>query len=64
MAIGKLLTVAEVADILGVSWRHARRLIADGDLPAVNCGKRAIRIREADLEEMMKRNAVKLGGNP
>lgn len=49
-----LLTVKEVADYLRVSEDHVRRWIWAGDLPAVRVGKRAVRVREEDLKELLK----------
>ena len=46
-----LLTAAEVAEILNVSIRSVRRLIADGKLPIVRLG-RAVRILPESLETL------------
>lgn len=48
------LTVAEAADELAVTERFIRKLIADGDLRAVKVGARVVRIRRADLEELLR----------
>ena len=48
------LTVAEAADELAVTERFIRRLIADGDLPAVKVGARVVRIRRSDLEDSLR----------
>jgi excisionase family DNA binding protein len=48
-----LLTAAEVAEILKVSLRSVRRLIADKELPIVRIG-RAVRIRPEALEAMIE----------
>ena len=47
-----LLTVAEVGELLRLSPRSIRRLIADGRLPIVRLG-RAIRIRPQDVEALV-----------
>jgi excisionase family DNA binding protein len=47
-----LLTVPEVAELLRLSPRSIRRLIADGRLPIVRLG-RAIRIRPRDVEALV-----------
>ncbi len=47
-----LLPAAEVADRLGVSLRHVRRLIAGGRLP-VHRLSRAVRISEPDLQRFL-----------
>jgi excisionase family DNA binding protein len=51
-AIGDLLTRSEVARYLRVSDRTVSRLIRAGKLPAARIG-RAVRIRHADLLEML-----------
>lgn len=48
------LTVAEAADELAVTERFIRKLIADGDLRAVKVGARVVRIRRADLEDLLR----------
>jgi excisionase family DNA binding protein len=47
-----LLTVPEVAELLRLSPRSIRRLIADGRLPVV-CLGHAIRIRPQDVEALV-----------
>ena len=47
-----LLTVAEVGELLRLSPRSIRRLIADGRLPVVPLGH-AIRIRPQDVEALV-----------
>ena len=49
----RLLTVSEAADALNVTERFIRKLIAEGDLPAVNVGSRIVRIRRTDLEAVL-----------
>jgi excisionase family DNA binding protein len=51
----RLMTVGEVADVLRLSDRQIRRLIAGGDLPVHRFG-RAIRISEPDLIRFLERN--------
>jgi len=48
------LTVAEAADELAVTERFIRKLIADGHLRAVKVGARVVRIRRADLEDLLR----------
>jgi excisionase family DNA binding protein len=50
--IRPLLTVAEVGELLRLSPRAIRRLIADGRLPVVRLGH-AIRIRPEVVEELI-----------
>ena len=54
-ATDDLLTRAEVAQYLSVSGRTVSRLIRAGQLPAARIG-RAVRIRHADLLEMLDGN--------
>lgn len=54
LAHGALLSVADVADVLAVSIRTIRRMIASGELPTVRFG-RAIRVRQIDLDALIGR---------
>lgn len=47
-SLRRLLTVDEVADLLGLSTKTIRRRIDSGDIPTHRLG-RAIRVTEADL---------------
>ena len=47
------LTLADAADRMGVSTATVRRRITDGRLGAYRLGDRLIRIRAADLEQML-----------
>jgi excisionase family DNA binding protein len=47
------LTVQDVADLLGMSIRTVRRMIATGELPVYRFG-RSIRIAESDLINLAK----------
>ncbi|WP_312856201.1 helix-turn-helix domain-containing protein [Nocardioides pelophilus] len=49
------LTLAEAAELMSVSVKTLRRRIADGTLPAYRCGRRVIRVRVADLEQVLHR---------
>ena len=46
------MTACQVADLLQISLRTVRRLIADGRLPAVRIG-RSVRISKAALEGLL-----------
>lgn len=48
------VSVAEVAHALSMTERFVRELIARGDLPAVKVGAKAIRIRRADVEAILR----------
>jgi excisionase family DNA binding protein len=50
----RLLTLAEVADILGTSVSSVRRLIWRGDLPAVRLTRR-IHVDVQDLDRLIER---------
>ncbi|BDO42054.1 excisionase family DNA-binding protein [Cellulomonas sp. NTE-D12] len=49
-----LLTVAEAADRLRVTTRFIRMLIADGTLPAMRLGRRSIRLRREDVDQVLR----------
>lgn len=49
-----MVSLAEAAELAGVSIRTLRRRIADGVLPAYRTGPRLIRLDPADLLELIK----------
>ena len=49
----ELLTVTEAADRLRCTTRFVRMLIADGRLPALRLGQRAIRLRLDDVDHLL-----------
>jgi excisionase family DNA binding protein len=51
----RVLTVAEAAQVLGMSARTVRRLVADGTLPTVDLGGRVTRIPGWALEQAQPR---------
>ena len=55
---GRLYTVQEVANLLGVHAETVRRLIHSGGLPAVRVG-RVLRVEEEALERYLARQRVK-----
>lgn len=56
-----LLSAEAVADLLSVSIRTVRRMIATGDIPVVRIG-RAVRVRRVDIEALIGRYLT--GGTP
>ena len=54
---GRLLTVAEVAEVLRVSNMTVYRLIKAGELPALRVGKN-YRIRESELEAFLSAGLI------
>jgi excisionase family DNA binding protein len=56
----RLLTVAEVADLLRVSTMTVYRLIKAGDLAAVRIGK-SFRLREDDIDAFLARQYTQAG---
>ena len=56
-----LLSAEEVADLLSLSVRTVRRMIASGEIPIVRIG-RSVRIRRVDIEALIGRNLT--GGMP
>lgn len=51
------LSVEEAAAAVGISERHLRSLIAEGDFPAVRFGKRVL-IVKTQLEAWLQKQAV------
>lgn len=47
----QLLSIAQAAEILGLSTKTIRRRIATGDLPAYR-SRRMIRVKTADLDRL------------
>lgn len=49
------LSLEEAAEVMSLSVKTIRRRIADGTIPAYQCGRRPIRIRLGDLEAALRR---------
>jgi excisionase family DNA binding protein len=49
------LSLEEAAEVMSLSVRTIRRRIADGTIPAYQCGRRPIRIRLDELEAALRR---------
>ena len=54
----RLVSLAEAAEILGVSTKSVRRYIAAGDLDAVRLGRRTIRIKTESLDRLIDAHPV------
>ena len=52
---GAFISLSAAADMLGISVHTLRRRIAAGELPAFRTGRRIIRVRVSDLEDLLKR---------
>lgn len=52
---GAFISLTKAADILSISVPTLRRRIAAGDLPAFRSGRRIVRIKVSDLEQMLRR---------
>lgn len=52
-ALAPLLTIPEVADLLRLSERQVRRMVATGDLPVLRFG-RSVRVSRDVVELMMR----------
>lgn len=52
---GAFISLSAAADILGISVHTLRRRIAAGELPAFRTGRRIIRVRISDLEQILHR---------
>ncbi len=48
------MTLQQAAVYVAASVKTIRRLIAAGDLPAFLCGKRGLRVRREDLDNLMR----------
>ncbi len=57
-ATRRLVSLAEAAEILGVSTKSVRRYIAAGDLDAVRLGRRTIRIKTESLDRLIDAHPV------
>jgi excisionase family DNA binding protein len=51
----QLLTVVEVAARLGLRAATVRKMLSRGNLPRVRPTKRAVRVREVDVETLIQR---------
>ena len=49
------LSLEQAAAVMSLSVKTIRRRIADGTIPAYQCGRRPIRIRLDDLEAALRR---------
>lgn len=56
MATSKLLRISEAADRLGLKPATIRKMLYRRELPVVRPTKRAVRIREEDIEALIKRH--------
>ena len=50
----RLLTVAQAAEALALSERSTRSLIAEGALPVIRVGARAVRVHPDDLRRFIE----------
>jgi len=48
------MTLQQAALYVATSVKTLRRLIAAGELPAYLCGKRGLRVRRDDLDDLMR----------
>ncbi|KQW47596.1 hypothetical protein ASC77_14215 [Nocardioides sp. Root1257] len=54
----RLVSIAEAAEILGVSTKTVRRFIAAGNLEAVRLGRRTIRIKTESLDRFIDAHPI------
>jgi excisionase family DNA binding protein len=54
-ALPVYLSLEEAAEVMSLSVKTIRRRIADGTIPAYQCGRRPIRIRLDELEAALRR---------
>lgn len=53
-----LLSLDDVAGVLGVSRRTIERMVTRGEIPIVRVGPRAIRVRAEDVQEFIRRGLI------
>ncbi len=53
-----LLNYQETADLLGVSTKTVRRLVAGGELVSIRLSQRIVRFDRADIEAFAERNRI------
>lgn len=56
MAASKLLRISEAAERLGLKPATIRKMLYRRELPVVRPTKRAVRIKEEDIEVLIKRH--------
>jgi excisionase family DNA binding protein len=49
----RLLTIAEAAEQLHISYRELHRIIKRGELPVIRIGERLVRIAPGDLDNLI-----------
>lgn len=54
----RLVSITVTAEILGVSARTVRRLIATGELEAVRVGRRTIRVKTESIDRLIDAHPV------
>ena len=54
----RLVSITATSEILGVSAKTVRRLVAAGDLDAVRVGRRTIRIRTESIDRLIDAHPV------
>ena len=54
----RLVSIIVAAEILGISARTVRRLIAAGELDAVRVGRRTIRIKTESIDRLIDAHPV------
>lgn len=57
----KLLSIQQVADILGVTKMTVRRMMAKGKFTPIQLGKRLVRISESELKNQISASTAKPG---
>ncbi len=59
--VERLLSVTEVAVVLGISELMVRHYIRDGELPVVRVSERCLRVRPDDLRDFIDRRVDRQG---
>jgi len=59
MGMEKMLSIEDVADVLGLEYKTVYRLVKSGEIPAARIG-RVFRMTRADLEAYLERQKLKV----
>ena len=54
MSLQRYESLSQAAERTGISSRTLRRRIAAGELPAFSTGRRILRVRPEDVDEMLR----------